>query len=86
MTRSITPDVRRVGIDTINLPVSYPLEPPGRRVWLVIYHEWHATNAMIRRAPVKIGRRKFTWGVMAMELLEDPDTSATTATTAPIKL
>jgi mannosyltransferase len=81
------PDVRRLGIDTINLPVSYPLEPPGRHVWLVIYHEWHATAAMIRRAPVTIGRRKFTWGVLAMELLEDPDrlphTSTSTTTTMP---
>ena len=85
------PDVRRVGIDVINLPVSYPLDPPQRRVWLIIYHEWHATAAMIRRAPVTIGRRKFTWCVLAMELLDDPDRvpdadamdPSTTATTAP---
>ena len=67
------PGVRRVGIDTIGLPVSYPFEP--RRVWLVVYDAfpWYTANKTIARHPVKIGRRKFTWGVMALELIEDPE-------------
>jgi hypothetical protein len=83
------PDVRRVGVDTVSLPVTYPLNPPGRRVWLVIYDPWHTATQMIQRAPVTVGKRKFTWGVMAMELIEDsakipPDTTQpTTTTTAP---
>ena len=66
------PDVRRVGIDTVNLPVTYPIEP--RRVWLIVYDSfpWFTANKAIARAPLKIGRRKFTWGVMALELVEDP--------------
>ncbi len=77
------PDVRRVGVDTVNLPVTYPLEPPGRRVWLVIYDSWEPATKMVLRAPVKIGKRKFTWGVLAMELIEDPEKLGATTTTAP---
>jgi mannosyltransferase len=67
------PDVRRVGMDTVGLPVAFPYEP--RRVWLVVYDAfpWYTANQIIKRHPVKIGRRKFTWGVMALELLEDPE-------------
>ena len=70
------PDVRRVGMDTIGLPVAYPFEP--RRVWLIVYDAfpWYTANQIIKRHPVKIGRRKFTWGVMALELLEDPERAA----------
>lgn len=67
------PDVRRVGMDTVGLPIMYPFEP--RRVWLVVYDSfpWYTANMVINRHPVKIGRRKFTWGVMALELIEDPE-------------
>jgi 4-amino-4-deoxy-L-arabinose transferase-like glycosyltransferase len=67
------PDVRRVGMDTVGLPVAYPYEP--RRVWLVVYDAfpWYTANQIIKRHPVKIGRREFTWGVMALELIEDPE-------------
>jgi hypothetical protein len=77
------PDVRRVGVDTVNLPVTYPLEPPGRRVWLVIYDSWEPATKMVLRAPVKIGKRKFTWGVLAMELIEDPEKVGASTTTVP---
>jgi 4-amino-4-deoxy-L-arabinose transferase-like glycosyltransferase len=64
-------DVRRLGVDTPNLPVSYPMEP--RRVWLVIYDPWYPGNVLLRNAPVRVGKRIWTWGVYAMELVEDPD-------------
>jgi hypothetical protein len=85
------PDVRRLGVDTVNLPVSYPLDPPGRRVWLVIYDSWEPATKMVLRAPVKIGKRKFTWGVLAMELIEDPEKiraqeqPPSTTTTVPVQ-
>jgi 4-amino-4-deoxy-L-arabinose transferase-like glycosyltransferase len=75
------PDVAKQFVDTASLPVSLPLEN-GRHIWLVIYDPWFPANAFLQRAPsLRIGRRMFTWGVLALELIEDP--SATQPSTQP---
>lgn len=82
------PDVRALFIDTGVLPVTLPLDP-GRRVWLVMYDGPATPQQILARAPWRIERRKWTWGVMAMELTDTPwpDEAAAAsqaATTGPV--
>jgi len=64
------PDVHGHPTDTNSFPFSGALD--GRHVWLVIYDPWYTANDFLRKYPMHILRRKFTWGVMVLELTDQP--------------
>jgi hypothetical protein len=44
------PDVRRIGFDSLSLPLSLPLDPPGRHVWLVVHSDRVRPQQILDRA------------------------------------
>ena len=65
------PDVRRLGVDIGNVPVSLPL-PDDRHVWLVLYGPIYPPQKILERAPWRIERRLLADGVSVLELTDKP--------------
>jgi hypothetical protein len=52
------PDVRRIGFDSLSLPLSLPLDPPGRHVWLIVHSDRTKPEQILDRA---------TWAAIVSE-------------------
>jgi hypothetical protein len=70
------PDCQRRGVDATSVPVSLPLDPPGRHVWLIMSDPLYPANHFFARAPWRILRRFYTFNVLVMELTDQPEPTA----------
>jgi hypothetical protein len=71
--RRLRPDVPRVSFDGSAIPVTLPLEPPGRHVWLVLYGRFVPPRDILARGHWRVVSHKFFWAqIYIWELVSAP--------------